>query len=321
MNGTPQDASGNNNHLLVTNCTPGFDGYGNPASAYDFDPNMRSSLKVLDGPATDLTTAFSWAGCVKFGRIGSARETMAQKSDGVSDANAMFEFGTNGNFGVRYSVTSGILPGSSYGSFNAGPVLTNEVWYHAALVYNGTTRQVDYYLNGDLQDSTFGVPASLNNSVFPLEFGSNSGGTVTGDGYLKGSMDEVWWFNRPLAASEVAILASCGCGVAFVPCNVSSCTLVPPAPYTFTRITGKPRVETRTFESCGGSAKMVIESTGVGSAIVKLNGSAVSGTRKFNSQSTREEILVTLAQGSNTLEVELRGAPGQRLTVSFSAAD
>jgi hypothetical protein len=209
--GSPTDASGRGNTLQVEDAAPTSNASGASDAAYALSSSLRSSLKVADGPDTDLTQAFTWAGCVRFGRIGQATETIAQKSNGESLANSMFQFDTYGfgaNNRVRYRV---MQADAEFGPYGAGPVLQNETWYHLAFVYDGTAGSLRYYLNGELQDTTEGVPPQLNNVPRPMEMGSNPVGLGSGNGYLTGAMDEVWWFARPLAGCEISTLAaSCG---------------------------------------------------------------------------------------------------------------
>jgi hypothetical protein len=216
--GTPTDASGRGNTLQVENAGATSDASGTTDAAYAFNSSFRSSLKVADGPDTDLTQAFTWAGCVRFGRIGQATETIAQKSSGQSNATSMFQFDTYGfgaNNRIRYSVMEG---DARFGPSGAGPVLQNETWYHLAFVYDGAAGSLRYYLNGELQDTTEGVPPQLNNVPSPMELGSNPVGFGSGNGYLTGAMDEVWWFTRPLAGCEISTLAA-SCGVTNSPCG------------------------------------------------------------------------------------------------------
>lgn len=88
-------------------------------------------------------------------------------------------------------------------------------------------------------------------------------------------------------------------------------------PLTFTRLKGKPINETFEWESCGGQGLLKINNNRVSSAYVYLNDTLVTGPSDFNQNIDYLEFNVNLLEGTNILEVELRGKPGGMLEISF----
>jgi hypothetical protein len=101
----------------------------------------------------------------------------------------------------------------------------------------------------------------------------------------------------------------------------SACDFGPGEPIVFVREAGKPVWESVSWESCGGPGTMRILNDGTSAALVSLNGELVASPHDFNPTIEQLEIPVTLFEGENTLQVQLRGAPGSGLTFEFLAAE
>jgi len=89
----------------------------------------------------------------------------------------------------------------------------------------------------------------------------------------------------------------------------------------YQRSTGQPVSVSRTFVVAEASNQYLLRlsNLGVSSAVVTLNGQQVFGPSDFGGKPPRLERQVALRSGNNTLAVELRGAPGSRLTVEIEA--
>ena len=72
-----------------------------------------------------------------------------------------------------------------------------------------------------------------------------------------------------------------------------------------------------TWESCGGPGILRVESDHVSSAYVVVNGAMLLSPSDFNPGVTDLEVTVDLFEGTNTLQVELRGRPGSSMTMEF----
>ena len=87
-------------------------------------------------------------------------------------------------------------------------------------------------------------------------------------------------------------------------------------PRTFTRSTGAPKEERVTFSSVAGSAILKIESDGVASAVITINGTTVADPADFKPSVRLLQRSITLL-ASNALTVELRSKPGSFLKITI----
>jgi hypothetical protein len=202
LDGNGSDISGRNNALTLSNVTPAPDRFGQTARAVALDAAAQSTLSLADGPSTDLTMAFTWAGWARFGRIDSASDGFASKTAGGSNATSMFYADTYAWDGsaprynqIRFWVLNGA---AAYGFERAGPVLVKDRWYHIALVYDGAAGFVSVYVDGALTNTT-PAPHSLNNCTAPFQMGVGS---------MTGALDDVSWYSRALSVAEIAQLAA-----------------------------------------------------------------------------------------------------------------
>lgn len=100
------------------------------------------------------------------------------------------------------------------------------------------------------------------------------------------------------------------------------CTFFPSGqPLTFVRESGKPVLQSVSWESCGGPGELRIVNEGVSSAQVLLNGQLVAGPADFNPRVHELAFPVELPSGTNLLEVELRSKPGSHLTIEFVSTE
>ena len=97
----------------------------------------------------------------------------------------------------------------------------------------------------------------------------------------------------------------------------------------FTRDSGRPVVDARSFPATGGPATLKVFNGGpegfrpVSSTTVKVNGLLVFGPSDFNQNIKYLEAPLTLKPGTNVLEVQLMGKPGEiiRVEIGEAAAD
>src|SRR6266568_7302852 len=93
-------------------------------------------------------------------------------------------------------------------------------------------------------------------------------------------------------------------------------------PTQYVRDNGKPGPVVQTFSILDPSTTYTlrIDSNGVSRAIVSLTGVAIFTERDFNQRVTLLTKTVTL-RATNQLSVELRGKPGESLTIQITGAD
>ena len=95
----------------------------------------------------------------------------------------------------------------------------------------------------------------------------------------------------------------------------AACEYGPPSPFDFVRGTGRPVVESASWDSCGGPGQLVVAVDGVCSALIWLNGELVAGPSDFRGATDQLSIPVVLLEGANTVDVELRSAPGSGIVI------
>ena len=104
--------------------------------------------------------------------------------------------------GIR---NGGFLHTAHWGNdFNAGTVLDEDTWVHAAWTYDGAEGLANIYLNGelDLEDQPQRAPNGSGNLIV----GNRNGGQA-GQGFV-GSLDDVAIWNEVLREDQIALLAS-----------------------------------------------------------------------------------------------------------------
>jgi len=86
---------------------------------------------------------------------------------------------------------------------------------------------------------------------------------------------------------------------------------------TLIRDTGKPVTKTLLFSALGGTATCQLTSDKVSSAVIIFNGESLWSPFDFNQGVTQLEKLIDLFEGTNTLEVTLKGKPGGKITIEI----
>jgi hypothetical protein len=91
--------------------------------------------------------------------------------------------------------------GPTGGNLDATTIVTTDTWRHVALVYDGAYKII--YIDG-VEDARVASTGQINVSNYNLYIGENSQATGR---HLRGAVDDVRIYNRPLSAAEVAGLA------------------------------------------------------------------------------------------------------------------
>ena len=99
--------------------------------------------------------------------------------------------------------------------------------------------------------------------------------------------------------------------------RADTCQFAPADPLQFERFSGQPVTTSASFDSCGGAGTMIVETTGVASAVVMLNGETVVDPSALDGRAGVLELPIHLRSGENGVSVQLRGKPGTRLSVRF----
>lgn len=127
--------------------------------------------------------------------------------------------------------------------------------------------------------------------------------------FFAGELDDIRVYERDLSEGEIEALYTLD------PC----CSYAPGTqPLSFYRDRGKPKLETITWESCGGPGVLTVFNSGVSSAEIYLNGELLLSPEDFNPNVEYIVRSVDLQEGTNTLEAILRSKPGSSLQVEFA---
>jgi PKD repeat protein len=131
--------------------------------------------------------------------------------------------------------------------------------------------------------------------------------------------------SRSEGRSFARLLRSVACRSVVVSATVSVCsaaTFVAFGPQTFTRDTGPPTSVLAKFSVVDPTTTytMLIDSSGVSSALITLNGVSVVSQSDFNSNVSQILRPISLLP-SNEVSVTLNGKPGERLTIQVIGVD
>ncbi|MCP4283896.1 MAG: hypothetical protein GY926_07070 [bacterium] len=185
---TFSDSSGDlRNGTCEANACPTAGQVGQVRYAAVFDGDYLTVPHVLN----PSTTAFTAAAKFKFEQVEGKRRYYILTQD----------HGT-GTGKIWLMVKDGVLR-TTLGGFSGTTVLSPNIWYHAAVTYDGTN--VKLYLNGSQEGAMAYTPASSDGDMI---VGTNQ----NKQNYYKGAIDEVRVYNRALWLSELGALATAGLG-------------------------------------------------------------------------------------------------------------
>jgi alpha-tubulin suppressor-like RCC1 family protein len=134
---------------------------------------------------TDNVTLEAWVNTYE---IGSTEQFIVYNGDTYNDG-----------YGLQLDPTTGEISAfaGGIGLFGSGVTIDVESWTHVALVINNAKGQV--YVNGVAEGSSFDLTAITPTTNFTV------GANTLGAQNLKGVVDEVRFWSRPLTAQEVAL--------------------------------------------------------------------------------------------------------------------
>ena len=133
------------------------------------------------------------------------------ESDGSTvDCNYFFGIDTNGHLVADFEAypATGITSGQNYPVIGTNTPITNNVWHHAAVTYDGNTFTWNLYLDGVNVGSANAVSGALprydNIQHFGIGAAFNSSGVS--EGAFAGRIDEVRVWNYARSAAQIAAL-------------------------------------------------------------------------------------------------------------------
>ncbi len=181
------DSSGQGNHGTCTNCpiigVPGISG-----SAIQFDGvDDTVNLTPMFDPVTDTFSLSLWF--LDNGANSATAQVLVMQTTGT---------GTTGRALLFLRPNNQLTTALGGTWVSASTNVSENVWHHAALTYDGGT--VRFYLDGQL-DGESDVTAEPADGM--LQLGSNRGNQA----FFAGVMDEVMVYNRALTEQEILALA------------------------------------------------------------------------------------------------------------------
>jgi len=198
FDGNANDESGNANHGTIQG--GGTYGSGKVGQAFYLN-GMNAYIEVASSPALQPTNAFSAEAWVNYDRItgsgdGAVIVSKGNQASGPTD----WALSISTNRKLRPHV---YINGSGWWYFDCATTLTTGVWYHVAMVYDGTN--ITGYVNGMADGSETPGPSTAQASDGTLSIGVHHyGGNLAG--YFPGQIDELGIYNRALSSNEVAAL-------------------------------------------------------------------------------------------------------------------
>ncbi len=199
------DSSGNGNTGTLTGAThlPTWTkGKFGKGIKFDGNDDYVTAGDISSVESQGALTAEAW---VKVDGAGTQYE-------GIISKNMKIDLLRAGGLGGNDDIFVRINDGSNPYAYTTGNILTNNIWHHVAMVFDGAqtgnANRLKLYFNGALQTLTFSgtVPTSTGSDSTPLLIGKYTEGSA----YLSGATDDVRIYNY--ARSEKQVIADMNAG-------------------------------------------------------------------------------------------------------------
>lgn len=202
FNGNASDLSGTGNNGTVSNATLTTDRFGNPNSAYHFNPAVNSNIAInsftILAPTNELTISM-WAKS----DFATSNCLFALNPDNQSDRCVGCAQYVNGGSTLMIWDYGDILSGGRTSVASIPTDLSN--WHHYMYVISQSGNIKNMYLDGSAV-STASYNLTCANKNFPFLIGGGySNGTNTKIMW-QGKIDDVCIYNRALNSAEVSAL-------------------------------------------------------------------------------------------------------------------
>ncbi|MCX8470840.1 MAG: ASPIC/UnbV domain-containing protein, partial [Chitinophagaceae bacterium] len=191
FSGNANDASGNNNNGTVTGATLTTDRFGNANSAYSFNGSSFIDLGNIAGVGYSTTQDITMSFWINEGASG----TVISKYTNLDAANS--------NFFISKATSTAQLAGNGTNSFTANNI-TDYRWTNYVFIAASGSNKSFLYRNGVLvATGTLSANGAL--SATKIMLGKLMGSPSN---FFTGKIDDVFIYNRALAASEVSQLSN-----------------------------------------------------------------------------------------------------------------
>jgi VCBS repeat-containing protein len=154
-------------------------------------------VSIADDDSLDLTDAFTIAGWIKPGKLGT--QYLVKKA--VHDGTNGYELSLSSSGKVFFRINQTTYPDDRYriNSLTSYPIDGN-TWMHVTAIYSGGTMKL--YIDGVQEGGEVTAPAPEVNTL-PLTLGTQA----TSMRYFQGAMDDVRLYDRALSLDEIQVLA------------------------------------------------------------------------------------------------------------------
>lgn len=194
------DSSGNTNNGAVVGGATWLPTGGVRQGAVSVN-GSNAFVSVADAPLLDNTAAFTLAFWFRASSYNSAGAGLVSKRNAISDNNAY----------TTYLLTDRLIYVDVDGNgnrFSSATTFDTNRWYHLALTFNGSlasTQRVRLYVDGALDRIATETSATLPNYNSTVKIGVTHSNATT---WFDGAFDDVRFYRRALAVSEIAALIS-----------------------------------------------------------------------------------------------------------------
>ena len=204
FNGNTNDGSANHRNGVNNGATLVPDRFGHPNSAYQFDgfSSFIQCPAITELDSSKNFTVSAWVSIYGLyslytDRIYGYHQFIVSRGDitqwGSFDMNVVGEGGTYG------TIVNGIYTNPNASIYTNLPSVSQNVWHHEAITYNGSTLKL--YLDGALV-GTVPYNLALGTNHSPIYIGRSSNNTTL-QYFLDGAIDDIGVWNRTLSYNEI----------------------------------------------------------------------------------------------------------------------
>ena len=199
--GNAIDSSGNNVNGIVTGAQLTSDRKGRTNCAYSFNGTNQYITIPDNNSVNDFTTQLSISIWINYnGFPGTNTNSQIIGKWGIGGVNnAAYGIGLFSETTTTATLRSTVhKAGVNSGVSTAPTTISTNTWNHFVFTFKDGTLKI--YMNGDLLKSITGPINSTQNSNYNIDLGREAYGNYI---YYKGSLDDVYLYNRELNIAEV----------------------------------------------------------------------------------------------------------------------
>jgi hypothetical protein len=207
FNGNANDVSGNDLHSTVFGATLVADREGNPNSAYYFN-GIDDYIEMPNDPSLKPPLPLTIAFWVKFDDISTTYNSLVLDTDFLEDRyTGVFITAYDGYLAISYGDgTPGVTGFATRRSKKGATRLQEDVWYHVVGIIRDAT-DMDIYIDCVNDEGVYeGSGGSMVYSNNPGSIGRIDTNIDLPPRYLKGTLDDIRYWDRDLTEQEITLL-------------------------------------------------------------------------------------------------------------------